>query len=269
VRATGKGNRLTAADVLREAARRQAAPAAPAPPRRAAKAPAGPATSTSLTGRRVPLDSMRRRIAEHMVKSIATAPHVTALFEADLGAILAHRDANKAAFERMKAVPVVNSRFHDDAIEIFDEVNIGVGTALGDRGLVVPVIHRAQTLSLMGVATRLQEMTTRARAGSLVPADVHGGTFTISNHGVSGSLTASPIVINQPQSAILGVGKLEKRVIVREVHGVDAMLIRPMCYVTLTIDHRVIDGAQTNAWLTRFVQALEAWPGGGTAGTRR
>ncbi len=287
VRATGKGGRLTAADVTREAARRRAQPAAPAPaPRPAAKAPATPA-STTVTGRRVPLDSMRRRIAEHMIKSVATAPHVTALFEADLGGILAHREANKVAYERqgvhltltayvvmaaveaMKAVPVVNSRFHEDAIEIFDEVNIGVGTALGDRGLVVPVIHRAQTLSLIGVATRLQEMTTRARAGTLVPADVHGGTFTISNHGVSGSLTASPIVINQPQSAILGVGKLEKRVVVREVHGADAMLIRPMCYVTLTIDHRVIDGAQTNAWLTRFVQALEAWPGGGTAGPRR
>jgi 2-oxoglutarate dehydrogenase E2 component (dihydrolipoamide succinyltransferase) len=218
-----------------------------------------------------------------MVRSVTVAPHVTALFEADFGAILAHRDAMKAEFQRqgvnltltaylvlasveaMKAVPVVNSRWHDDALEVFDDVNVGVGTALGESGLVVPVVHRAQTLSLLGVAARLQEATTLARAGRLTPADVHGGTFTISNHGVSGSLTASPIVIHQPQCAILGVGKMEKRVVVREVHGADAMLIRPMAYVTLTIDHRAIDGAQTNAWLTRFVETIERWPAPGVA----
>jgi len=94
----------------------------------------------------------------------------------------------------------------------------------------------------------------------LKPADVQGGTFTISNHGVSGSLVATPIIINQPQSAILGVGKLEKRVVVREVNGQDAILVRPMAYVSLTIDHRVLDGHQTNAWLTRFVDVLENWP---------
>ena len=89
---------------------------------------------------------------------------------------------------------------------------------------------------------------------------MQGGTFTISNHGVSGSLLATPIIINQPQSAILGIGKLEKRVVVREIDGADAMLIRPMAYVSLTIDHRVLDGHQTNAWLTRFVEMLETWP---------
>ena len=87
------------------------------------------------------------------------------------------------------------------------------------------------------------------------------GTFSISNHGVSGSLIAAPIIINQPQSAILGVGKLEKRVVVREIDGTDAMLIRPMAYVSLSIDHRVLDGHQTNAWLTRFVEVLEGWDG--------
>jgi 2-oxoglutarate dehydrogenase E2 component (dihydrolipoamide succinyltransferase) len=276
VPATGKGGRLTAADVEREAARRRALPAVPRPP---AAAPA----VVPLAGRRIPHDTMRRRIAEHMVRSVTVAPHVTALFEADFGAILAHRDAMKAEFQRqgvnltltaylvlasveaMKAVPVVNSRWHDDALEVFDDVNVGVGTALGESGLVVPVVHRAQTLSLLGVAARLQEATTLARAGRLTPADVHGGTFTISNHGVSGSLTASPIVIHQPQCAILGVGKMEKRVVVREVHGADAMLIRPMAYVTLTIDHRAIDGAQTNAWLTRFVETIERWPAPGVA----
>ena len=121
-------------------------------------------------------------------------------------------------------------------------------------------MHRAQTLSLIDVAARLHYTTAAARAGTLSPADVQGGTFTISNHGVSGSLTASPIVINQPQAAILGVGAVQTRVVVRQVHGTDAMLIRPMSYVTLSIDHRAIDGAQTNAWLTRFVEAIEHWP---------
>src|SRR5881394_4605058 len=103
-------------------------------------------------------------------------------------------------------------------------------------------------------------MTRRAREGRLTAADVSGGSFTISNHGVSGSLLAAPIILHQAQAAILGVGKLEKRVVVREIGGQDAILIRPMAYVTLTIDHRVVDGHQTNAWLTRFVQVLESWP---------
>ena len=278
IQGTGRGGRITSTDVEQAAARRATAPAASTlaatrPGAAPATLPAGP-----LTGRRIPHDTMRRRIAEHMVRSLTTAPHVTAMFEADFSAIIAHRDASKAAFvergvpltltayivlavvEAMKAVPIVNSRWHDDFVEVFDDVNVGVGTALGDKGLVVPVVHRAQSLSLMGVATRLHQATSAARAGSLTPADVQGGTFTISNHGVSGSLTAAPIVINQPQAAILGVGKVEKRVVVREVHGADAILVKPMSYVTLSIDHRVIDGAQTNAWLTRFVQAIETWP---------
>lgn len=283
IQGTGRGGRLTSTDVEQAAARRASAPVAP-PARTtdaaASRPGAAPATPPAgpLTGRRIPHDTMRRRIAEHMVRSLTTAPHVTAMFEADFSAIIAHRDASKAAFvergvpltltayivlavvEAMKAVPIVNSRWHDDAIEVFDDVNVGVGTALGDKGLVVPVVHRAQSLSLLGVATRLHQATTAARAGTLTPADVQGGTFTISNHGVSGSLTAAPIVINQPQAAILGVGKVEKRVVVREIHGADAILVKPMSYVTLSIDHRVIDGAQTNAWLTRFVQAIETWP---------
>lgn len=226
---------------------------------------------------RLPHSPMRRRIAEHMAHSVATAPHVTALFEADFSAIQAHRNAHKAEAQRlgfpltftayfvaaaakaMAAAPAVNSRWHADHLELFRDVNVGVGTALGDQGLVVPVIHRAQTLTLFGVAEKLADLTERARTGKLAKADVSGGTFSISNHGVSGTLAAYPIIINQPQSAILGVGKLEKRVVVRDLAGQDAMVIRPMAYVTLTIDHRVLDGAQTNAWLSRFVQVLEGW----------
>lgn len=227
---------------------------------------------------RVPHDSMRKRIAEHLSQSVRVAPHVTAVFEADFSAIIAHRSAHKAAFEKaganltftayfvaacvaaMKVAPAVNGRWFDDRVEIYDDVNIGIGTALGEKGLIVPVIHRAQTLSLLDVAKRLTDLTERARAGKLSPADVRDGTFSISNHGVSGSLVASPIIINQPQSAILGVGKLEKRAVVRESGGTDRVEIRPMAYVSLTIDHRVIDAFQTNAWLTRFVETLENWP---------
>ena len=232
----------------------------------------------AVRGGKIPHDAMRRSIAEHMSRSVATAPHVTAVFEADFTAIAAHRAKHKdlyakagapltysayivrAAAEAMKVSPNVNARWHDDYLEVFEDVNIGVGVALGDKGLIVPVVRQAQTLNLKETAARLGDLTERARTNKLKPADVQGGTFSISNHGVSGSLVATPIIINQPQSAILGVGKLEKRVVVREVNGQDAILVRPMAYVSLTIDHRVLDGHQTNAWLTRFVEVLENWP---------
>jgi 2-oxoglutarate dehydrogenase E2 component (dihydrolipoamide succinyltransferase) len=159
----------------------------------------------------------------------------------------------------MKVAPAINSRWHDDRLELFDDINIGVGTALGNKGLIVPVLRQVQRLNLQGIAAGLDQLVEKARAEKLIGADVKGGTFTISNHGVSGSLFASPIIINQPQSAILGVGKLEKRVVVREVGGQDTIQIRPMAYVSLTIDHRVVDGHQTNGWLSRFVELMENW----------
>jgi 2-oxoglutarate dehydrogenase E2 component (dihydrolipoamide succinyltransferase) len=124
--------------------------------------------------------------------------------------------------------------------------------------LIVPVITKAQELDLFGIAQRLGDLTERARSGALDPKDVQRGTFTISNHGVSGSLVATPIVINQPQVAILGVGKMERRVVSAEVNGKEEIVTRPMCYVTLTIDHRVLDGFQANAFLTRWVEAIAA-----------
>lgn len=262
---TGRDGRITHKDVEQHLARAPEKPPAPDAP---------------IGGNRVPHTAMRRAIAEHMSRSVATAPHVTAVFEADFSAIQAHRAAHKdayaktgaqltysayivrAAAEAMKASPNVNARWHDDYLEMFDDANIGIGVSLGDKGLIVPVVHRAQRLSLRETAARLTELTERARKNQLKPADVQGGTFSISNHGVSGSLVASPVIINQPQSAILGVGKLEKRVVVRDVGGADTMVIRPMAYVSLTIDHRVLDGHQTNTWLSRFVEVLESWPQG-------
>jgi 2-oxoglutarate dehydrogenase E2 component (dihydrolipoamide succinyltransferase) len=280
VTGTGRGGRLTRDDVRKAAADRPASkPSEPVAPVIAPGAPVRvPEPATASGGSTfVPHDRMRLAIARNMLASVTHAPQVTAVFEADFGPMMAHRATQKATFAKeginlsytayvvmacvtaMQAVPEVNSRWHDDKLEIFRDVNIGVGTALGDKGLVVPVIRQAQNLSLKGVAAALQDQIARARAGQLTGTDMAGGTFTISNHGVSGSLLAAPIIINQPQSAIVGVGKLEKRVVVREVDGADTLQIRPMAYVSLTIDHRVLDGFQTNAWLTAFVAALEGW----------
>lgn len=266
---SGREGRLTRDDVRRAAARHANAP------KPSGSQPAQRKASDRSTF--VPHDRMRLRIAENMLNSVTSAPQVTAVFEADFGALMAHRAAHKRACEAegialsytayivhacvaaMERVPSVNSRWHENGLELFSDVNIGVGTALGDKGLVVPVIRQAQNLSLKGIATQLQDLTARAREGKLTAGEMKGGTFTISNHGVSGSLFASPIIINQPQSAILGVGKLEKRVVVRELDGTDSIQIRPMAYVSLTIDHRVLDGHQTNSWLSAFVEALEGW----------
>ena len=222
----------------------------------------------------IPHDRMRLTIAENMVRAVSEAPHVTAVFEADFTAVAAHKAAMaakgvrlsytayivKAAAEAMAVAPAINGRWEKDRVAISPTIDIGVGTALGEKGLVVPVVRDAGSLSLEQIGAKLDELTDRAREGMLERSDVSGGSFTISNHGVSGSLLAAPIILHQGQAAILGVGKLEKRVVVRTVHGRDAMLIHPMAYVTLTIDHRVVDGHQTNAWLTRFVEILEGWP---------
>jgi 2-oxoglutarate dehydrogenase E2 component (dihydrolipoamide succinyltransferase) len=262
---TGRGGRITRADVDAFVASDRA------------ERPAGlPAMRGGVTS--IPHDRMRLAIAHNMLNSVTVAPHVTAMFECDFSAIMAHRAAHRAAFEKdgasltftayfiaasvaaMSAAPAVNSRWFDDRLEVYEDVNIGVGTALGDKGLVVPVIGQVQTLSLLGIAQKLGELIGRARASKLSPIDLKGGTFTISNHGVSGSLFATPIIIAQPQSAILGIGKTEKRVVVREVGGIDAIQVRPMAYISLTIDHRVVDGHQTNGWLAKFVETIEQWP---------
>jgi 2-oxoglutarate dehydrogenase E2 component (dihydrolipoamide succinyltransferase) len=274
IQGTGRNGRITRADVDRaveEATQVEGVIPAAAP---SATLGAGGDISSHF----LPHDRMRLAIAGNMQRSLSEAPHVTAVFEADFSAIVAHREAHKAAFakkgvkltytaylvaaaaEAMKAAPAINSRWHADRLELYDDINIGVGTALGSKGLIVPVLRGVQRLSLKGIAAGLDELIEKARAEKLTAADIKGGTFTISNHGVSGSLFAAPIIINQPQSAILGVGKLEKRVVVREIGGADAIQIRPMAYVSLTIDHRVLDGHQTNAWLTRFVEILESWP---------
>ncbi|RTE64966.1 dihydrolipoamide succinyltransferase [Amphritea opalescens] len=264
---SGRGGRVTRDDVIAFMASDAAKHRTP-----------NPVTTSGLSGTRVPHTPMRKSIASHMVNSLLhTAPHVTSVFEMDMERIMEHRKQCKLGFSEagvkltftayflaacvkaMQAVPSINARFHEDALEIFDDINIGIGTALGDQGLVVPVIKQVQNKNLFEIATALQQQTDKAREGKLTPADLKDGTFTISNHGVSGSLFAAPIIINQPQVAILGIGKLEKRVVVQEVDGEDVMTIRPKCYVSLSIDHRAIDAYQTNLFLSHFVETIENW----------
>ncbi len=272
VEGTGPAGRITVEDVLRAAAAGSAAASAASAP-----APAGTAAG-GIRSHRVPHTAVRKRIAEHMVQSLLhTAPHVTTLFEADLTAVLKDRTRRReefgqrgapltltayfvqAAVAAIRAVPEANSRWTDTALEIYDDIHIGVATAVEGTGLVVPVLHDAGARDLFEVARGLEELVTRARSGTLAPADVRGGTFTISNHGVSGSLLAAPIIINQPQSAILGVGKLEKRPVVVEEGDEQKIAVRPRCYVTLTLDHRVMDGHQANRFMQTFVGALADW----------
>jgi 2-oxoglutarate dehydrogenase E2 component (dihydrolipoamide succinyltransferase) len=261
IHGTGRGGRITREDVDRAV-------------EAATVVSVGEPTTAQSRTLDIPHDRMRLKIAENMVRAVAEAPHVTALFEADFSAVAAHKAAMaergtklsytayivKAAAEAMAAAPAINGRWEEDRIAISPTVDIGVGTALREKGLVVPVVKDVGSLTLEEIGASLDDLTRRARDGKLTGADVSGGSFTISNHGVSGSLLAAPIILHQSQAAILGVGKLEKRVVVREVEGEDSIVILPMAYVTLTIDHRVVDGHQTNAWLTRFVEILESWP---------
>jgi 2-oxoglutarate dehydrogenase E2 component (dihydrolipoamide succinyltransferase) len=292
VAGSGPGGRITVEDVLRAAAATSApaqassmhassgptgeslAAARPAP------APGQPASDQpALAQHSVPHSAVRKRTAAHMVQSLLhTAPHVTTVFEADLGAVLLSRARLReefaqqgvpltlsayfvqAAVAALRAVPEVNSRWTESALEIYETIHIGVATAVEGTGLVVPVLRDAGSRDLFQTARGLDDLVVRARSGKLTPADVRGGTFTISNHGVSGSLLAAPIVINQPQSAILGIGKLEKRAVVVEEGDEEKVAVRPRCYVTLTLDHRALDGHQANRFMQVFVQALNEWP---------
>jgi 2-oxoglutarate dehydrogenase E2 component (dihydrolipoamide succinyltransferase) len=275
LRGTGMGGRITVEDVLAAVAVGIGVSGLA----RGTTSRLSAASDVAGGSHRVPHTPLRKRIAEHMVQSLLhTAPHVTTVFDVDMTAVLAHRQKYREEFSRRGApltltvyflqaivdaigvVPEANSRWTDSALEVFDSIHIGVGTALEDAGLVVPVLRDVQSRDLFATAEGLNDLVTRAREGRLTPADVRGGTFTISNHGVSGSLLATPIVINQPQAAILGVGKLEKRAVVVEEAGEDKVIIQPRCYVTLTIDHRVMDGHQANRFMQRFVTRLTNWP---------
>lgn len=227
----------------------------------------------AIPGEILPMTTVRRAIADHMVLSKRTSPHVTTVMEADLSRVVVHRQANKAAFQRdgvnltftayfvaasisaIKAYPIVNSSWSDSGIILHRAINIGMATSLGEGGLIVPVIKNADSLSLLGLARTVNDLASRARNRQLKPDEVKEGTFTITNHGISGSLFATPI-INQPQCAILGVGAIQKRVVVID----DAIAIRPMVYLSLTFDHRILDGVIADYFLGKVVETLQNWP---------
>ena len=220
----------------------------------------------------VPLTPVRKSIADHMTLSVRTSPHVTTVQEADMSRVTAHREANKAAFERdgahltftayfvsamvtaLKAIPLVNSSWSDQGVVVHNAINIGVAVSLGDEGLIVPVIKGADGHSLLGLARAINDLSERARTHRLQADDVKGSTFTITNFGTGGSLFATPI-ISQPNCAILGTGKIQKRAVVIN----DAIAIRPMAYLTLTFDHRILDGAIADHFLSKVIETLEKW----------
>jgi pyruvate/2-oxoglutarate dehydrogenase complex dihydrolipoamide acyltransferase (E2) component len=208
-----------------------------------------------------------------MSASLRTSPHVTTVMEADLSRVTAHRQANKPAFAKedadltytayfvaaaaaaLKALPLVNSSWSEEGILIHKDINIGLAVSLAEEGLIVPVIKRAAGLSLLGIAKAVNELSGKARAHKLQTEEVQGGTFTITNHGISGSLFATPI-INQPQAAILGVGTIQKRPVVVDE---DAIAIRPMVYLSLSFDHRILDGSSADGFLAKLIEQLENW----------
>ena len=217
---------------------------------------AEPDVITPIPGKVMSLSPIRKAIAEHMVMSKLTSPHVSTVMEANLSRVIQHQELTRDVFARdgvrltftayfvaaavaaLKAFPVVNSSWADKGVMVHRKINVGVATALEHEGIIVPVIKNADSLSLLGLGRTVNDLAIRARSHQLTPDEVKGGTFTITNHGVSGSLFGMPI-INQPQSGILGVGVIQKRVVVID----DAIAIRPMVYLSLTFDHRILDGA--------------------------
>lgn len=282
VTGSGHGGRITKQDVLAYLERAQAG-APPAwetpgdgdlfrPSELSQTAP--PQPPAPLTGDRIPHTLMRKAIAANLTASSRDIPQVTTFMEADLSAVVRHRAQTQPAFEReglhltytpyflaaaaaaLRAFPAANASWSEEALLLHPSINIGVAVALGDAGLIVPVIHQADERSLAGLARSLADLTARARANRLQPQDVQGGTFTISNHGITGSLYATPLV-NPPQCAILGVGAVQKRVVVLDG---DAIAVRPMLVLSLSFDHRILDGASADRFLAQIVQKLQRWP---------
>jgi 2-oxoglutarate dehydrogenase E2 component (dihydrolipoamide succinyltransferase) len=217
---------------------------------------------------------MRKRIAQHMIQSKQTSAHVTTVFEVDVTAVdklrRQHKDAYaergvkltylpfivQAVIAGLREFPVLNASMDEHNVIYHREFNIGIAVAL-EWGLIVPVLKHADELNVLGVARAVNDLGDRARAKKLAPDDVQGGTFTITNPGIFGSLFGTPI-INQPQVAILGVGGVKKRPVVMETKDGDFIAIRSMCYLALTFDHRLIDGAVADQFMARVKAILES-----------
>jgi 2-oxoglutarate dehydrogenase E2 component (dihydrolipoamide succinyltransferase) len=273
---TGIAGRVTKQDILGHLEGRGGAEAAPEPREfapRAAPERAAPRPAPTAAGERVeivPMSPIRKKTAEHMVLSKRTSAHVTTVFEIDMSRIdqlrAKHRQAYeersgvkltympfivKATVDALKAHPILNVSVEGDSIVYRKDVNIGMAVAL-DWGLIVPVIRNADEKNILGLARAVSDLAQRAREKRLKVEEVQGGTFTITNPGVFGSLFGTPI-INQPQVAILGVGTIEKRPVVRD----DAIAIRTMCYLALSFDHRVVDGSDADRFMAQVKKGLQ------------
>ena len=279
VHGTGQDGRITKEDVQAYLESRNSVPAtAPSVPA-AAITPVSPSVGgiPELTGELLPHSSLRRQIAERMVASVHTSPHVLTVMEADLSKVLAHRAANKEAFAALginltltayfcaaivaalKARPDVNVSWSDEGIQRYNVINLGMAVSLGEAGLIVPVIKNAGALSLQGLAQQINDLSGRARSKKLLPDEVKGGTFTLTNHGTGGSLFASPIIM-QPQAGILGTGTMQKRtVVLTDAAGNDSIAIRPMIYLSFVFDHRILDGEGADRFLKVVKDTLENW----------
>lgn len=264
---TGAGGRVTKKDILKYIEDKKAGKAEERP----VEASAAPRVEVSRGGVEVvQMDAMRKKIAEHMVQSVKTSPHVSSVTEADMSRIYAFREKHKNAFEKregfkltytpfmvdavvkaLKKYPLMNASIDGDKILMKKFINIGVAVAL-ENGLIVPVIKNADEKNLTGLARAVQDLAVRARNKKLVPDEVQGGTFTITNPGIFGNLWGTPI-ISQPQLAILGVGVIKKRPVVID----DMIAIKPMVYISMSYDHRLIDGALGGMFLQTVVQNLE------------
>src|SRR3954452_3189641 len=266
VHGTGMRGRITKKDVL--AFIENAEPKAkPEPvlhmesPYREDPGPA-PAPAPVASGGGEPLSVMRRKIGEHMRHSLDTAAHCTTIVEADMSGIEAKRGklsylpfVARSVIEALREYPLMNSTLQGDNITIHDEVHLGIAVSLGEKGLIVPVVHDAHLLSHEGLAAKVKDLASRARTGELKPEEVQGGTFTITNPGRYGALLATPI-INQPQVAILDLEAVVKRPVV--VAG-DSIAIRPMTYLCMSWDHRALDGAYAAQFLSEVRARIEAW----------
>ena len=260
-----------------------AAPASPAPkapaPKAPAPKPAAPASSGDRASDRVEvieMDRMRQLIAEHMRRSKDTSAHVTSFAEVDMTGIVRHREAHKEAFQKregtkltytpyfllaaiepLRTHPLLNSSVEGSRILIKKDYHIGIAVAIGTKGLLVPVVRNAGQQNLTGLAHTIADLAERTRTKKLQPDELQGGTFTLTNVGSLGSLMGTPI-INQPQTAIVSPGAIVKRPVVIEVDGEDAIVVRHMMYVSLSYDHRIIDGSMAASFLRAYRESLEA-----------
>ncbi len=282
IQGTGTGGRITKQDVEAFLARPKVKAVHAPQPKNEEKGnlsqPAKPApVPTDVPGTLIPHTSTRKQIAARMVDSVLTSPHVLTVMEVDMSRVLAHRKANKDKFaadgvnltltayfvsalgKALSEHKVINATWTDEGIFAYSDVNIGMAVALGEGGLIVPVIKQVQNLSLKGIASQVNSLAERARNKKLSPDDVRGGTFTLTNHGTAGSLFAMPI-INQPQLGILGTGAMQKRaVVITDENGNDSIAIRPMIYLSLVFDHRAIDGESGDNFLADVKRILENW----------